>query len=189
VITEEILIDFVNGKQTAFDAIYKAYAPGMYGICLRYSRCSDDAQDILQEAFIKIYKNKKSYDTTKPIGAWIKTITIHEAINYIKRSYKMVLTDKDIAIEDLSSEDDQSEEHELLKKKLLSILNQLPDGYRTVFNLYTIDNLTHIEIAEFLNISVGTSKSQYFKAKKMIQQLLNQAGEKTDAYITNNNVK
>jgi RNA polymerase sigma-70 factor, ECF subfamily len=189
VITKEVLLDFVNGKQDAFDAIYKAYAPGMYGICLRYSRCSDDAQDILQETFIKIFKNKKSYDPSKPIGAWIKTITIHEAINYIKRSYKMVLTDKENDIEDVSIEADQSEEHELLKKKLLSILNQLPDGYRTVFNLYTIDNLTHIEIAEFLNISVGTSKSQYFKAKKMIQQLLSQSGENRDGFITNKNVK
>ncbi len=145
----------------------------MFGICLRYTRCSDDAQDILQDTFIKVYKNKNLYNPEKPIGAWIKTITIHEALNYIKRNYsRFVLTENEndfnIPDEEAFNLNDQTE----LKTKLLSILNKLPDGYRTIFNLYTIDNLTHKEIAEYLEISEGTSKSQYFKAKKMIHSLL-----------------
>ena len=172
-ITREVLNDFISGKKYAFDTIYKSYSSGMYGICLRYTRCADDAQDILQETFIKVYNNKHQYDPSKPIGAWIKTITIHEALNYIKRNYNRFLlseneNDFNIAEEVELNLEDQNE----LKVKLLSILNKLPDGYRTIFNLYTIDNLTHKEIAEYLDISEGTSKSQYFKAKKMIQTLL-----------------
>ena len=178
-ITKEVLDDFIKGKKEAFDTIYKSYASGMYGICLRYARCADDAQDILQETFIKVFNNKKQYDVSKPIGAWIKTITIHEALNYIKRNYnRFILTENEgdfnESIESSFEVDDQAE----LKAKLLSILNKLPDGYRTIFNLYTIDNLTHKEIGEYLEISEGTSKSQYFKAKKMIQTLL--ASEKIE---------
>lgn len=173
-ITKEILIDFIDGKKYAFDAIYKSYASGMYGICLRYTRCADDAQDILQDAFIKVYNNRNQYDSTKPIGAWIKTITIHEALNYIKKNYnRFILSENESDFNDIDEESiDQLEEQTELKVKLLMILNKLPDGYRTIFNLYTIDNLTHKEIAEYLDISEGTSKSQYFKAKKMIQSLL-----------------
>lgn len=172
-ITKEILIDFVKGKKNAFDAIYKSYSAGMYGICLRYTRCADDAQDILQEAFIKVYRNKDQYDPEKPIGAWIKTITIHEALNYIKKNYnRFVLTENESDFKEIDEGNLELEDRNELKMKLLSILSKLPDGYRTVFNLYTIDNLTHKEIAEYLDITEGTSKSQYFKAKKMIQTLL-----------------
>ena len=83
-ITEEDLQNFTKGKKDAFDKIYQMYSSGMFGICLRYVRCKDDAQDILQEAFIKIYKNCHTYNSDKPIGAWIKTIVIHTAINYLK---------------------------------------------------------------------------------------------------------
>jgi RNA polymerase sigma-70 factor, ECF subfamily len=173
VITEEILKDFIAGKKQAFDAIYKAYCAAMFGICLRYTRCSDDAQDILQETFIKVYKNKAQYNPSKPLGAWIKTITIHEALNYIKKNYnRFTLTDQEGDFNEAVDLTFDSEDQQELKTKLLFLLNKLPDGYRTVFNLYTLDNLTHKEIAEHLEISEGTSKSQYFKAKKMIQALL-----------------
>jgi RNA polymerase sigma-70 factor (ECF subfamily) len=171
-LTKEILIEFVNGHKAAFDKIYAAYAPGMFGICLRYSRCEDDAKDILQESFIKVYENREQYNPELPFGAWMKTITIRTALNYIKQQYRFVLTDNDSKFDMAVSE---STENDLLadyKMKLLGVLQKLPDGYRTVFNLYTIDNLTHKEIAEYLGISEGTSKSQYFKAKKMIQEML-----------------
>ena len=84
----------------------------------------------------------------------------------------MVLTDNDLKFDQIVIEEESEIDNRELKERLLQLLQQLPDGYRTVFNLYTIDNLTHKEIAEHLNISEGTSKSQYFKAKKMIQVLL-----------------
>jgi len=171
VITEEVLVEFVKGGKSAFDKIYASYAPGMFGICLRYTRCEDDAKDVLQESFIKLYQSREKFNVNLSIGAWLKTITIRTALNYIRENYRMVLTDDEMKfdrVEDVESEMDNRE----LKEKLLLMLQKLPDGYRTVFNLFTIDNLTHKEIAEHLNITEGTSKSQYFKAKKMIQTML-----------------
>lgn len=169
---KELLLNFVKGKKSAFDTLYAQYSRAMYGICLRYTRCADDAQDVFQEAFIKVFQNREMYDVEKPFGAWIKTIIIHEALNYIKKNYKLVLIEDDLKFDQMVIENDELSNQDELKKKLLLILNKLPDGYRTIFNLYTIDNLTHKEIAEYLNISEGTSKSQYFKAKKMIRQML-----------------
>jgi RNA polymerase sigma-70 factor (ECF subfamily) len=172
VLNKEVLIEFVRGQKQAFDKVYAAYAPGMFGICLRYTRCEDDAKDVLQESFIKIYQSRDRYNTDLPIGAWIKTITIRTALNYIKENYRLVLVEDEMRFDRSVLEEDHEENSRELKEKLLQVLQELPDGYRTVFNLYTIDNLTHKEIAEYLNISEGTSKSQYFKAKKMIHQLL-----------------
>lgn len=171
-LNKEVLIEFVRGQKHAFDKIYAAYAPGMFGICLRYTRCEDDAKDVLQESFIKIYQSRERYNADLPIGAWIKTITIRTALNYIKENYRLVLVEDEMRFDRSVLEEDQDENSRELKEKLLHVLQELPDGYRTVFNLYTIDNLTHKEIAEYLNISEGTSKSQYFKAKKMIHQML-----------------
>ena len=171
-IAKEVLIKFVDGDKLAFDQIYAAYSSGMFGICLRYTRCRDDAQDVLQDSFIKLYQTRERFNPELSIGAWIKTITIRTALNYIKDHYRLVLTDNDLKFDQLVIEEESEIDNRELKERLLQLLQQLPDGYRTVFNLYTIDNLTHKEIAEHLNISEGTSKSQYFKAKKMIQFLL-----------------
>lgn len=171
-ITEKVLVDFTKGEKYAFDEIYSSYASGMYGICLRYTRCEDDAQDVLQEAFIKVFSNRHQYDVKSAIGAWIKAITINTALTYIKKTYKYQLHDDDAVFDELVWEAEDQSRVEDMKQKLLSILNRLPDGYRVVFNLFTVDNLTHKEIAEHLGISENTSKTQYFKAKKFIQKIL-----------------
>lgn len=171
-ITEAILLDFCKGKKDAFDLIYKSYAPAMFGICLRYTRCKDDAQDVLQESFVKVYVNREKYDVKQAFPAWIKTITINSALTYIKQNYKYKLIENELNLDEIQFENENEIDYKELQQKLVNILNQLPDGYRTIFNLYTIDNLTHKEIAEYLEISEGTSKSQYFKAKKMIQQII-----------------
>lgn len=171
-IAQYILQDFVNGKKSGFDKIYEAYAPGMYAICLRYVRSKDDANDVLQETFIRVYNNRELYDLERPIGAWIKTITIRCALNHLREQAKFQLTDDEYSFESseiISFMDDDSMD---IKNKLTRALEMLPEGYRTVFSLFAIDNLTHKEIAEYLGINEGTSKSQYSKAKKLLQQLL-----------------
>lgn len=168
----ETLIAFSRGDKAAFDAVYAAYAPGMYGVSLRYTRCEDDARDILQESFIKVFENRTSYDPELPFGPWMKTIVIRTALNYIRSNYRFVLTDNDARFDEMVHDESETDAFADHRKHLLNVLQKLPDGYRTVFNLYTIDNLTHKEIAEYLGISEGTSKSQFFKAKKMIQEML-----------------
>jgi RNA polymerase sigma-70 factor (ECF subfamily) len=174
VITEAVLQDFRSGKKEAYDLVYKSYAPGMFGICLRYTRCKDDAQDVLQESFIKVYINREKFLSGQSIGAWIKTITINTALTYIKQNYRLQLTDNELKLDEMHFDSEETPDYASMQQKLLAILNRLPDGYRTVFNLYTVDNLTHKEIAEYLDISENTSKTQLFKAKKMIQAIIEQ---------------
>lgn len=171
-ITKDIEEQFVKGDRKAFDTIYAAFSAAMFGVCLRYTRCQDDAQDVLQEAFIRVYKNCGQYSLDKPLAAWIKTITINCALTYIKQNYKFVLQEEETYFDEQHEMTLDTEDQELIRKKLLLVLNRLPDGYRTIFNLFVIENLTHKEIAEHLGISENTSKSQFFKAKNMIRQLL-----------------
>ncbi|MBU3659312.1 MAG: sigma-70 family RNA polymerase sigma factor [Flavobacteriales bacterium] len=171
-ITKEVIIGFSKGEKAAFDKIYAAFSASMFGICLRYARCRDDAQDILQESFIKLYNSRETINPELPIAPWVKTITIRTALNYIKKNYSTILIDDEMRFDKAVFEEDIEVDKQVLMDKLITILQHLPDGYRTVFNLYTIDNLTHKEISAYLEISEGTSKSQYFKAKKMIQELL-----------------
>lgn len=180
-ITEEIERKFKSGDKKAFDAIYNAYSRAMYGLCLRYTRCADDAQDVLQESFIRIYKSCAQYSLDRPLAAWIKTIVINTALTYIKKNYRFDLQEDDSVFDAQQSDTAfDEEERELLKQRLLAYLNKLPDGYRTVFNLFVLDNLTHKEIAEHLGVSQNTSKTQYFKAKRMIQQWLSEASHKIE---------
>ena len=169
---EKIIQLFIEGNRVGFDKIYEAYSSGMYSICLRYLRCDDDAQDVLQESFIKVYSARETYDVTKPIGAWIKTITIRTAINYIRKNYKDELVDDERRFDVIQPEQPDVEEADSLKGRLTSVLEKLPEGYRRVFQMHAIENLTHKEIASYLGVTEGTSKSQYSKAKKMIQKLL-----------------
>lgn len=171
-ITNDIQEQFKKGDRKAFDTVYAAFSAAMYGVCLRYTRCADDAQDVLQEAFIRIYRNCGQYSTDKPLAAWIKTITINCALTYIKQTYRFELHEEDTYFDEQQEMSIETEDKEQLRQHLLKILAKLPDGYRTVFNLFVIENLTHKEIAEHLEITESTSKTQYFKAKRMIQQLL-----------------
>ena len=171
-ISKEILESFIKGEKKGFDKIYDAYSPGMYVISLRYARCSDDARDVLHETFIKIYNSCNKYDVDLPIGAWIKTITIRTALDYIKENYKFQLINDESYFDTAVQVEVKADQNQDLKNKLIAVLRQLPAGYKTIFNLYTVDNLTHKEIASYLGITEGTSKSQYSKAKKMIKRLL-----------------
>lgn len=163
---------FREGDRKAFDEVYAAFSAAMYGVCLRYTRCADDAQDVLQETFIRVYRNCGQYSPERPLAAWIKTITINCALTFIRRHYRFELKEEEAYFDGEHEMSFDSEDQEQLRKQLLAVLTKLPDGYRTVFNLFVIENLTHKEIAEYLDISENTSKTQFFKAKKMIQQLL-----------------
>lgn len=164
---------FIGGDEQSFRELYRDFSAMVFGVAMRYTRCKDDAQDVLQETFIKVYEKRKSYNTTFPIAPWIKKIAVNTALMYIRTNYKsIILTNDDEQFDRMAEENIQSESISDLKKKLLTVLTRLPDGYRIVFNLFVIDNLTHIEIASYLNISESTSRSQLHKAKKMISEIL-----------------
>ena len=166
---EDNIEEFIKGNKKAFDRVYEKYAPSMFGICMRYSNCRDDAQEILQESFIKVYENRKKMNPQLPLGPWIKTITIRTAINFLKIQKRMVLKENEDFFEVPQESPAQENEMKDEKSLLLKLLTEMPAGYRTVFNLFVLDNLTHKEIAEYLEISEGASKSQLAKAKNWIK--------------------
>lgn len=169
----QLKIEFVKGNKKAFDQVYAQYSAAMYALCKRYTKDLDKAADILQEAFIKIYEKRASFDQQYELGPWIKRIVINQAINQFRQDKRFDLIEEDTYFEEADEEVSLNlESNQNVKEILVKILNELPDGYRTVFNLYVIDNLTHVEISEYLGVSVNTSKTQLLKARKMIKQKL-----------------
>ncbi len=174
---------FIQGNKKAFDLIYRDYSAAMYSICLRYTKNEDKAADVLQEAFIKIYQKRESFNPDYTLGGWIRRIVINEAINmyHSEKKFEYIEDERYFEAEEeveLFIEDSNRN----IKAILSEILDELPEGYRTVFKLHVLDNLKHTEIAELLSISVNTSKTQLMKARKLIQLKLEEKN------ITRNNV-
>jgi len=172
---ESLKKKFILGNKKAFDKIYHDFSAAMYTICLRYTNNADEAADILQDAFIRIYEKRKRFDPTYNLGGWIKRIVINEAINHYRSNKKYEFVESDSYFEDENEEMEitfHESEEVPLADVLKKILRELPEGYRAIFNMYVFDNLKHTEISEYLGISVNTSKSQLSKARKMIRTKL-----------------
>jgi RNA polymerase sigma-70 factor (ECF subfamily) len=167
---------FKQGKQKAFTQIYDAYAPAMYHICMRYAHCNDDAQEMLQEGFIRIYEKRELYDEARSFPAWVKRIMINSSINYLRKNKRMMFVDDDTVFDSSEEINFEVEITSSTSEKIKIAIQNLSPGYRTVFNMYVMDNLTHNEIAEFLNISVNTSKSQLRKARILLKEALEKEG-------------
>ncbi len=158
-------------SRVAFDELYKKFSPFVYGICLRYCRNNDDAQDLLQECFMKIMDKIADFRFEGSFYAWLRQLTITTALNRIrlKKTYDDYDEDSDV----IENEVDYDIVSEMSAKELLNFINALPDGYRTVFNLYVIEGYQHAEIAEMLGISESTSRSQLKKARECLKSLIN----------------
>lgn len=150
--------------------LYDRYAPKLYGICRRYVKDDDEAQDVLQDSFVKIFFNINQFEGKGSLEGWMCRIAVNTAIAYYhKRSvskYQEDITEKTNMIADNSVQ----ETDYLSRDLLLRFIRELPTGYRTVFNMYEIDGYSHDEIAQKLHISAVTSRTQLLKAKKALQQ-------------------
>jgi RNA polymerase sigma factor (sigma-70 family) len=160
-----------TGNRQMQQQLYKSYAGKMLALCHRYSRTTAEAEDILQDAFIKIFTKIDSYRFDSPLGAWIRTIVVNTAINHIRK-------DKELQYAQTIDSASNTETYAanaldgLQLEDLLALVRSLPKGCQAVFNLFAIDGFEHQEIAEKLGISVGTSKSQYARAKSLLQKKL-----------------
>lgn len=141
----------------------------MYNICIRMVRNKTDAEDILQDAFIKAFKNLQSFNSDSPFGPWLKRIVINNCLDFLKKR-KLTFADGEIEIAD--NEVSVDEKQEIDPEIVHEAIKELPDGARVVFNLFILENYKHKEIAEMLNISESTSKSQYQRARTMLQDRL-----------------
>jgi len=171
-VTEDQLIsECIDGNYRAQKKLYQQYSHVMMGVSMRYASCVPEAEDILQDSFIKVFQKIESYKSTGPLGAWIRRIVVNTALQRIRdnKHYKMhVEIDQTETILEVS--DDvlaTMEATEIMKK-----IQKLPVGFRTVFNLYAIEGYTHPEIAKKLGVSVGTSKSQYSRARAILRVLI-----------------
>ena len=156
-----------NGDDKAFKKIYDRHSGTMYSICLRYMTNEDEAKDALQEGFIKVFKNISKYTFLGSFEGWLKRIFINTSIEQIRKR-KMHLDVDEININQVRLTE-SIKTGSLDAEKMMALVQQLPAGYRTVFNMFVVDGFSHREISEHLGINENTSKSQLFKARKQLQ--------------------
>lgn len=142
----------------------------MFALCMRYARHKLEAEDIMQEGFIKAFENLDSFRSEGSLEGWIRTIMVHTAIkNYNRSSFQK----ESIGIEHLPEDTMYPEAYgDLNRNELLNLIKELPEGYRVVFNMYAIEGYKHKEIARMLNIGESTSRSQLVKARKLLQSMI-----------------
>ena len=167
---DEIIAGCKTGSHKSYEALYKRFYRPLLVIAMRYTRTRDEAEDILQDAFVKVFHNIASYNEKGSFEGWLKRIVQNTAINHYRSGLKFQGGEEEAA----EQVDDSFEKITggMDARNIMQVLNRLPEGYRLLINLYAIDGYTHNEIASMLGISPGTSKSQLFKAKKYLRELL-----------------
>lgn len=169
----------INEDKTAQRKLYERYSPKMYFVCLRYARHELEAQDMLQDGFIKVFDNLSQFKYNGSFEGWVRRIMVNTSLNYCRKSS---FKQEYIGIEDLQhTVVDSKAISKLSEKELLALIQKLPDGYRMVFNLYVIEGYSHKEIGEMLNITESTSRSQLAKSRKWMQNILSK--EKIDKHV------
>lgn len=144
----------------------------LYAVCLRYTNSKFDAEDVLQEGFVKIYKNLHMYSQEKSFEGWIRRIMINTAITFYRKNLKHAFHDDVSESHDLSADLGPDHNSEFSQSELLEAISRLPAGYKLVFNMYVVEGYKHKEIADELGIDINTSKSQLSRAKKYLQREL-----------------
>lgn len=173
-IHRDLIDKSLNGDEGAMSRLYALYSKAMFNSCLRITNSRGDAEDVLQEAFVSAFRNLKSYRGDSSFGAWLKRIVINKAINHVNRR-RLELTEFEAGHHDTDFEAYERTENidkNINVKKIKEAMNKLPDGYRIVFSLYLLEGYDHQEIAEILNITTSTSKSQFNRAKKRVREIL-----------------
>ncbi len=166
-------------------SLYERYSRTMYGVCLRYASNQDDAQDILQEGFIRVFSRLDSFRGEGSLEGWIRRIMIHTSIEHYRKKSRYFLVDVNEATEVEVLPDALGR---LGRQEVLELIQNLPAGYRTIFNLYEVEGFSHQEISVMMNVSVGTSKSQLSRAKSWLKERiehLNNVGNFTDNHAAN----
>lgn len=156
-------------ERRAQKLLYDRYSPVMFGVCRRYVRHREDAEDVLVEAFFKVLTKIDQYRGKGSFEGWIRRIVVNESLMFLRKTHNFHLT---VEISDIDVPTKVTIEDELAAQDIVALLDELPTGYRTVFNLYVLEGFKHREIAEQLGVSINTSKSQLILAKKRMASLL-----------------
>ena len=188
---KELIRGCKRAETLAMKTLYESYYSLMLGICIRYVGNVFDAEDLVQEGFVKIFKDISSFSGRGSFEGWLKRVMINNTLMHLRKSKKELSFENidELAVNEPTPIDDEelSTEQQIAgadftKEELIEIINSLPTGYQEIVNLYIIDGYKHREISKILNISQGTSKSQLFRARKLIKKkLLEEAIEKTNS--------
>lgn len=173
---KQIIDDCLKGKRKAFHQLYMRYCKVMLGVCMRYARNTSEAEDILQDGFLKVFQNLQTFGFKGSFEGWIKRIMINTALNHNRNNLKHYFHSDVDEIEEYTVMDSEIviDKHEfpLNADEMMRMVQALPSGYRTVFNLYVFEGYSHKEIAVLLEISENTSKSQLSKARKYLRNII-----------------
>lgn len=163
----KLVKDCLKGKPEAQRQLYEHFAETMLGICYRYTKSLKDAEDVLQEGFIRVFFNLKQYRHEGELGAWIRRIMVTTALNFLKRerNYREQMFFPPEHLHPVISDDPVVM---LQAKELAELIRQLPPGYQTIFNLHAVEGYSHVEIGQLLGITDGTSRSQYARARGLL---------------------
>lgn len=164
---QKLVRDCLKGKLQAQRELYERYSEKMLGVCYRYTRSMRDAEDVLQEGFVKVFHHLGQFKQEGELGAWIRRIMVNTALNFLKRHRKyqeeMFFTEE--YLHPVTNDDPNVR---IAAKELADLIRQLPQGYQVIFNLHAVEGYSHVEIGEMLGISDGTSRSQYARARNLL---------------------
>ena len=165
---DQLIEGCIKRDRKAQQLLYERFAPVMFTVCLRYVRETAEAEDVLVKAFMKVFQHIGRFEGKGSLEGWIRRIVINEGLAYLRANKTMYL---EVDIEKANTTATTNTDH-LGAEDLMAMVQQLPVGYRTVFNLYAIEGYNHAEIAEMLSISEGTSKSQLSRARQLLQKMI-----------------
>lgn len=168
---ERLVKECLRGRPEAQKQLYEHFAEGMLGVCYRYTKSKTDAEDVLQDGFVKVFRNLHQFKFEGELGGWIRRIMVNTALNYLKQNkkYQADLSYMDTSLHPVS---DENPEVIMNAKDLAELVRQLPTGYQTIFNLHAVEGFTHVEIGNMLGINEGTSRSQYSRARALLIEWL-----------------
>ena len=165
--TQKLVKDCIRQIPAAQRQLYDHFAETMLGVCYRYTKSVDDAEDVLQDGFVKVFRNLGQYKYEGELGGWIRRIMVTTALNFLKKNSRYN-HEFSFDNENLHPVADDNPEIKMTGKELADLVRQLPIGYQTIFNLHAVEGYSHVEIGELLGISDGTSRSQYLRARNLL---------------------
>ena len=170
--TEEfIIVGCLQNSPSAQRELYNRFSPKMLAVCYRYAQSREDAEDMLQEAFIKVFTQIHTFQNKGAFEGWIRRIIVHTCINFLKK-HKKFNESVDLAHAGMLQVKEETIPSIMQAKQVTECIRMLPVGYRTVLNLYAIEGYSHREIADMLEIEESTSRSQYTRARAMLENVL-----------------
>ncbi|MEM7101763.1 MAG: sigma-70 family RNA polymerase sigma factor [Bacteroidota bacterium] len=167
----ELIEQCKRENRKAQQIMYDRYAPKMYGICKRYVKNREDAEDVLVEGFYKVFSKLRSFQGKGSFEGWMRRIMVNESLMFLRKQHNFQIS---LEVSNIEVKTEITAQDRLEEQDILELLKKLPTGYRTIFNLYVIEGYKHREIAEILGISINTSKSQLILAKEKMRKLIQQ---------------